>query len=216
MAHVDLWRREAEAGDLPPLCVCCGCVAREHSPVTILKVPVIPPFTIAAALMPKALRRAAPLLHLPVCNYHRGQWWWKAPLLFGSIFVVVPLAIAPWLVAMLRSPDDKVLQDVSVFGIMGCTYALPCAWFAMAYHLPRSGVFVVAYDPFMIAMSGVHATFATAVEAKHRKALASTEILWGTRVPGSSAPASKPADPAPPDEHFSDLPGRIRPDLRGE
>jgi hypothetical protein len=76
MARVRLDRYEAEEGDLPPVCICCGARARDYVRRKFVYYPVL--LTTAVLIRMMVTRRMTTLL--PCCPAHAGGWLWaKGP-----------------------------------------------------------------------------------------------------------------------------------------
>src|SRR5437867_4252719 len=72
MAEVRLSAREAQDGDLPPVCITCGAKARE---IVTRKVSV-------ERHQLLSIRTTSTTVQLPVCRQHRQASWiyWKRPV----------------------------------------------------------------------------------------------------------------------------------------
>jgi hypothetical protein len=108
MPVVRLHRCEAEDGDLPAVCMCCGAPARFtqskvfkwHPPwVLALALVGLLPYAIVAIILTKRMRVWAPL-----CDRHQGHWFWRGVYSWGGLIVLIVLGIGA---IMLMTADQR-------------------------------------------------------------------------------------------------------------
>jgi hypothetical protein len=185
MAQVNLWRREAHEGNVPPVCVRCGTPASTwKNYAAFVGLGGLPLFIIISIIFLDNMDNYGSRiwLRLPFCNRHRHYWLWRRVINFGSFAAVIFLPILG-LVFLNEYPDGTMYADPSLDGSspkpdtlarqlagLVCMLSLvaPVLWLVAYFMWCRTGVRVAGYDKESVALGGVCQEFADAVPEYRR------------------------------------------------
>ena len=122
MASIQLSRYEAEEGDLPDVCMCCGASATERKRRRFISHPLwvyllLPfgylPYVIVAAILTENVR-----CYTLFCPRHKNHWLLRTLVIWGAFVVLLVLLIGSFvLVGSMFGPGSKSMQD-KLFGIL--------------------------------------------------------------------------------------------------
>jgi hypothetical protein len=107
MASIQLSRYEAEEGDLPDVCMCCGEEATERKRRRFISHPLwvyvlLPfgylPYVIVAALLTEEVR-----CYTLFCPRHKNYWFVRSLFVWGLLVVVLALIVGGVILAALLS-----------------------------------------------------------------------------------------------------------------
>jgi hypothetical protein len=180
MAHVRLSRYEAEEGDLPPLCVCCGRSATHLEEKTLSWRPgwVValiltgPLWFLAALAFTQRMQT-----RLPLCDTHRVHWMWRSWFIYGGLPVLFILAIGS--VALLGDVDRQYRSVAGTWAGLACfgSCVLGVAWLFTAVLIQQLAIHASEITNRSITLTNLSPRFVEAVEREHRMARA--EAAWG-------------------------------------
>lgn len=91
MAQVRMFLRDAEDGNIPAVCVCCGEAATTTRTKSMQWFPPWVHILILAGLLPYAIvasiltKRAK--VKMPFCDQHKGHWFHRSLLMWGTFFL---------------------------------------------------------------------------------------------------------------------------------
>lgn len=125
MASIQLGRYEAEEGDLPDVCMCCGAPATERKRRRFVSHPLwvymlLPfgylPYVIVAALLTQDVR-----CYTLFCPRHKNHWRFRTLIVWSAFAAIVVLivggvALAGALFAQLSEPTQNVLFGLLCIG----------------------------------------------------------------------------------------------------
>ncbi len=133
MASIKLSRYEAEEGDLPDVCMCCGAEATERKRRRFVSHPVwvyvlMPfgfiPYAIVAAILTEHIR-----CYTLFCPQHKNYYLTRNLIVWGALIAIVIVIIGSGILAGLLS--DRVNQSMQGF-VTGAwcimTLVLPLCW----------------------------------------------------------------------------------------
>jgi uncharacterized BrkB/YihY/UPF0761 family membrane protein len=133
MSYIDLSWREAEDGDLPQVCMCCGALATEVKRRRFTSHPVwvyvlLPfgwlPYMIVAAVLTEKLR-----CYTLFCPRHKNHWRKRTLIIWGT-FVAIPVFLVGGLI-MAFSLDGQIrkeAQDSLVGAVCIAFFVLSFCW----------------------------------------------------------------------------------------
>jgi hypothetical protein len=174
MATIRLVREEAEDGDLPPVCMCCG------EPATVLRAKNFSwhpdwvylllllgllPCLIAALIVTKRMRIRAPL-----CEEHKNHWLWRNWFAYGGLTGIFFLGVG--VIALMLTWDDPQGQMSGLFGLL-CfgLLGLGLAWLLAAFVVQNLGIRPIEITDRTITLRRVAPEFVDAVreEREYRR-----------------------------------------------
>lgn len=167
MAQVRMWLRDAEAGNLPAVCVCCGSAAvttkskqMQWFPpwVYILILAGLLPYAIVASVLTKKARVQAPF-----CEDHKGHWFNRSALMWGTFFLFLVLSGAGFIFGMNleRHQQDLVMPWVCVGGTVLFT-----GWLVTVIVCAMTAIRPCEITDREVTLTGVSDAFADAVFAE--------------------------------------------------
>jgi hypothetical protein len=108
MADIKLGRYEAEEGQLPPVCICCGAPATQYQAQTLAWQPVWSYFVFGLTVWPllflALLLRKRMRVLLPLCDAHRSSLRWQRRV--AQVLMVVLLGVLVGGAILLNREDD--------------------------------------------------------------------------------------------------------------
>jgi hypothetical protein len=120
MASIQLSRYEAEEGDLPDVCMCCGEEATERKRRRFISHPLwvyllMPfgyiPYVIVAAILTEHIR-----CYTLFCPRHRNYWFIRNLFVWGALVVVLALIVGGFFLALWLSGQVDKSSEGIVFG----------------------------------------------------------------------------------------------------
>ncbi|HZV06269.1 MAG TPA: hypothetical protein VE999_14415 [Gemmataceae bacterium] len=119
MASIELSRYEAEEGDLPDVCMCCGEEATErkrrrfisHPLWVFLLLPFIPIYLIVSILLTEDIR-----CYTLFCPRHKNYFLVRSLFVWGSLVVVLALIVGGFVLAFLLSGQVDKSKESTLFG----------------------------------------------------------------------------------------------------
>jgi hypothetical protein len=122
MASIQLSRHEAEEGDLPDVCMCCGAPATERKRRRFISHPLwvyllLPfgylPYVIVAAILTENVR-----CYTLFCARHKNHWLLRTLIIWGAFIVLLAFLAGSFaLVGSMSGPASKSTQD-TLFGLL--------------------------------------------------------------------------------------------------
>lgn len=134
MASIQLSRYEAEEGDLPEVCMCCGEPATERKRRRFVSHPLwvyllLPlgylPYILVAAILTKHIR-----CYTLFCPRHKNHWLVRTLIVWGSFVLILALTLSG--IALVSSLNGTVSQSTqSIFFGSLCigSVVLVLCWF---------------------------------------------------------------------------------------
>jgi hypothetical protein len=133
MASIQLNWYEADDGDLPDACMCCGEPATirkrrrfvSHPAWVYLLLPMgLLPYVIAAAILTEHIR-----CYTLFCPRHKNYWLVRNLKVWGAFLVILPLIIGGFvLVGSLNGQFSQATQDILVGSMCIVTVLLLLGW----------------------------------------------------------------------------------------
>ena len=138
MASIQLSRYEAEEGDLPDACMCCGAAATERKRRRFVSHPLwvyllLPwgyiVYAIVAAILTENIR-----CYTLFCTRHKNYWLVRNLIVWGSLLVILLLLVGGFVLAgslsghVSRSTEDVVFGSLcigSVLLLLGWLVSIP-------------------------------------------------------------------------------------------
>ncbi len=133
MASIQLSRYEAEEGDLPDVCMCCGEPATERKRLRFVSHPLwvyvlLPfgylPYVIVAAILTEHVR-----CYTLFCPRHKNHWLYRTLIVWGAFVALLALLAASFaLVGSMSGQINKSTQDFLLGSLCIATPALLFCW----------------------------------------------------------------------------------------
>ncbi len=157
MPNIKLDREEAEAGDLPDLCMQCGETAPERVTRNFSWTPPTAAFMggligiMIAAAFTKRMKAQVPL-----CEQHKNHWSWRNLVtLVGLLVPAAPLVGGILLVATESAQDLPGLTA----GLFIAALVLFIVWLIVIAVLNSTAIRVVEMTDQSVTLAGVHQAF---------------------------------------------------------
>ncbi len=200
MAEIRLRLREVQRGNFPAVCVCCGQAATTTQSknmswfppwVFVLILAGLLPYAIVASILTKKAT-----VKMPFCEEHKGHWFNRGLLLWGTFFLFAVLAFGAFIFAanLPRPQNEDVLGYVCLGSLVLLVVFLGIV----------IGVRVTAIRPSEITdheiqLTGVSDAFVAAVEADEEERYSSrSEGRWRDEEEADDSPrrGRRPSDDA--------------------
>lgn len=161
MATVQMSRYAAEAGWVPPVCICCGASAQVQVRHTFYYQPTW--LVLIYVFLPRILKwyfSSKPAqVPVPLCAAHRRRLYW--PTYLGCLLVAGALVLVPAMVISLYSEMPTLMNALAALMVIW-VLGLWLAYILVAIATPRAQ----AYTASQITLTAVSPAYAQAVAAR--------------------------------------------------
>jgi hypothetical protein len=164
MASIQLSRYEAEEGELPNVCMCCGTVATERKRRVFISHPLwvyllLPmgylPYVVVAAVLTQRTR-----CYTLFCSRHKNYWRNRTLLIWGALPVILALIIGSLvLVFSFEDQLSKSLRDIVPGLLCIGSFALLFCWLASIPIMQETAIHTAAVTERRVTLKRVSPAF---------------------------------------------------------
>jgi hypothetical protein len=172
MASIQLSRYEAEEGDLPDVCMCCGAPAVERKRLRFVSHPVwvyalLPfgylPYVIVAALLTENVR-----CYTLFCARHKKHWLMRTLIIWGAFVALLGIiAVSVVLVGIFSQQLSKSTQDTLSGSVCIGIVVLIFCWFISIPIVQLTAIHPANVTERRLTLKRISPAFAEAVR-EHR------------------------------------------------
>jgi hypothetical protein len=168
-----------EASELPPVCIRCGGSATLHKDksfswyppwVAVLILAGLAPYLIVAIILTKRMTVAAPL-----CDRHKGHWFWRTFLIVASFLGLVGLFVLFIVFAVQSQPGARDTDMLAGIACAGAAVGF-LFWVIAAIVLQMTAIRPTEITDHTITLTGVAPDFIDAVRADRKQAGRDEEV----------------------------------------
>lgn len=173
MASIQLSRHEAEEGDLPDVCMCCGAPATERKRRRFISHPLwvyllLPlgyiPYAIVAAILTEHIR-----CYTLFCPRHKHHWLVRSLIVWGLLVAILALVITGFIIAGSLSGRVSSSTESLLFGsvCIGSIVLMLC-WFISIPLMQSTAIHPADATERHLALKRISPAFVEAVR-EHRE-----------------------------------------------